>query len=111
MWGGHSALSVDQIPFVNCFGWSLTKDFYITERNMKNAFRTSILGFVTILVFSAMLLAQSDLGTISGFVRDQSGASVPDATVTVKNQTGIERQVRTNESGFYAITNIPPGFY
>src|SRR5262249_40457954 len=78
---------------------------------MKKAFRTIILGFVTILVVSGVLLAQSDLGTISGFVRDPSGATVPDATVTIKNQTGIERQVRTNESGFYTITNIPPGFY
>src|SRR5215475_11170784 len=82
-----------------------------TERNMKNAFRSSILVFVTILIVSRVLLAQSDLGTIAGFVRDPSGASVPDATVTIKNQTGIERQVRTNESGFYTITNIPPGFY
>src|SRR5690349_22780679 len=78
---------------------------------MKNANRTGILVFVTILVVSKILFAQSDLGTISGFVRDPSGASVPDATVTIKNQTGIERQVRTNESGFYTITNIPPGFY
>src|SRR5262250_976975 len=78
---------------------------------MKNANRTSILVFVTILVVSKILSAQSDLGTISGFVRDPSGASVPDATVTIKNQTGIEREVRTNESGFYTITNIPPGFY
>ena len=78
---------------------------------MKNANRTSILVFVTILVVSKILFAQSDLGTISGFVRDPSGASIPDAAVTIKNQTGIERQVRTNESGFYTITNIPPGFY
>src|SRR5215510_3172910 len=82
-----------------------------TERNMKNAFRRSILVFVTILIVSAMLLAQSDLGTISGFVRDPSGATVPNAIVTIKNQTGIERQATTNESGFYTITNIPPGFY
>src|SRR5215831_18686458 len=78
---------------------------------MKNANRTSILLFVTIVVVSKILFAQSDLGTISGFVRDPSGASIPDAAVTIKNQTGIERQVRTNESGFYTITNIPPGFY
>ena len=78
---------------------------------MKNANRTSILVFVTIVVVSKILFAQSDLGTISGFVRDPSGASIPDAAVTIKNQTGIERQVRTNESGFYTITNIPPGFY
>src|SRR5215813_802590 len=85
--------------------------FLSTERNMKNAYRTSILVFVTILFVSAMLLAQADLGTISGFVRDPSGATVTNAMVTIKNQTGIERSATTNESGFYTITNIPPGFY
>jgi len=78
---------------------------------MKNACRTGILIFVAILVVSEILFAQSDLGTISGSVRDPSGASIPNAVVTIKNQTGIERQATTNESGFYAITNIPPGFY
>ena len=77
---------------------------------MNNAYR-SILMFVAILVVSEILFGQSDLGTISGFVRDPSGASIPSALVTVKNQTGIERQATTNESGFYTITNIPPGFY
>lgn len=54
---------------------------------------------------------QSDLGSIQGFVRDPSGATIPNAKVTVKNETGLERQSTTNESGRYVITNIPPGFY
>jgi hypothetical protein len=57
------------------------------------------------------LFAQSDLGAISGFVKDPSGATVPDAKVTVRNQSGIERTVNTNESGYFTITNIPAGFY
>ncbi|HTG30847.1 MAG TPA: carboxypeptidase regulatory-like domain-containing protein [Methylomirabilota bacterium] len=56
-------------------------------------------------------LAQSDLATISGFVRDPSGASVPGASVTVRNKSGVERQATTNDSGYYAITNVPPGLY
>ena len=56
-------------------------------------------------------LAQSDLATISGFVRDSSGASVPGASVTVRNKSGVERQATTNDSGYYAITNVPPGLY
>ncbi len=78
---------------------------------MKNACRTSILVFLSILVASGILSAQSDLGTISGFIKDPSGASIPNAEVTIKNQTGIERRAMTNESGFYTITNIPPGLY
>jgi hypothetical protein len=78
---------------------------------MKNAYRASILVFVTILVVSGILFAQSDLGTISGFIKDPSGASIPSAMVRIKNQTGIERRTTTNDSGFYTVTNIPPGFY
>ena len=55
--------------------------------------------------------AQSDLGSISGFVKDPSGAMIPKAKVTVKNESGLERQATTNESGYYTITNIPPAFY
>jgi hypothetical protein len=68
--------------------------------------------FVFVLFLAATsVLAQSDLGTISGFVKDPSGAFVPDAKVTISNQSGIERVVTTNESGYYNITNIPAGFY
>jgi Carboxypeptidase regulatory-like domain/TonB-dependent Receptor Plug Domain len=58
-----------------------------------------------------LAFAQSDLGTISGFVKDPSGATVPNAKVTVRNQTGIDRSISTNESGFYTVTNIPAGLY
>src|SRR3989454_9161 len=78
---------------------------------MKNVYRKSILAFFTILMVSGTVPAQSDLGTISGFLRDPSGASIPNGVVTIKNQGGIERQATTNEAGFYTITNIPPGLY
>ena len=64
-----------------------------------------------LLVFSVSAVAQSDLGSIQGFVKDPSGATVPNAKVTAKNQTGLERQATTNESGYYIITNIPPSYY
>ena len=55
---------------------------------------------------------QSDLGKISGFVKDPSGATVPHAKVTVRsNNGGVEREATTNESGYYVITNVPPGLY
>src|SRR5215470_15409651 len=64
-----------------------------------------------LFVFSGALKAQSDLGSISGFVRDSSGGSVANAKIMVRNQSGVEREAATNESGYYAITNIPPGLY
>src|SRR5579884_3677500 len=63
------------------------------------------------LLCSALVFAQSDLGSISGFVKDPSGATIPNAKVTVTNPTGLTRTATTNESGYYTITNIPPAVY
>ncbi len=66
---------------------------------------------LTAVVFAVSAAAQSDFGAISGFVRDPSGAVVPNAKVTVRNASGLERQAATNDTGYYIITNLPPAFY
>ncbi|MBC7928359.1 MAG: TonB-dependent receptor, partial [Bryobacteraceae bacterium] len=64
------------------------------------------------LLLGVVLFAQSDNSSISGIVKDQTGASVVNAKVTVTNEaTAFERIVNSNESGFYTVTNIPPGYY
>lgn len=56
--------------------------------------------------------AQSVTGRISGTVTDSSNAVVPGAIVTVTNQaTQIARTARTDDEGFYVVTNLPPGDY
>ena len=59
----------------------------------------------------AVAFSQSDLGTIQGIVKDPSGASVPRAKITVRNQAGLERTATSNDSGNYSVTNIPPSVY
>ena len=71
----------------------------------------AFLSLCMILVNASTLFAQSDLGKISGFVRDSSGASVASAKVTIQDKSGVERQTTTNDSGYYVITNVPPGLY
>src|SRR2546430_16387902 len=78
---------------------------------MKNASRKVALVFFMTLTGSGLLLAQSDLGRISGFIKDPSGATIANAKITVQNKSGVERQTTTNESGYYVITNVQPGFY
>src|SRR5262245_5833870 len=49
---------------------------------------------------------------IAGIVKDPSGAVVPGAAVTVKNEnTGATRQSVTDSSGFYSIVSLLPGTY
>ena len=59
---------------------------------MKNPCRRAVLALCLGFLVSQVLSAQSDLGTISGFVKDPSGATVPNAKVTVQNQSGVDRE-------------------
>jgi Carboxypeptidase regulatory-like domain/TonB-dependent Receptor Plug Domain/TonB dependent receptor len=78
---------------------------------MKNACRMGVVVLLMSLGASGSLFAQSDLGRISGFIKDPSGATIANAKVTVQNKSGVERQTATNDSGYYVITNVPPGLY
>ena len=56
--------------------------------------------------------AQSANGAISGEVKDQSGAVIPGANVTVKNvETGIGRSVSTDSAGRYRVPGLIPDHY
>ena len=51
-------------------------------------------------------------GSISGTIRDHSGAVIPDVAVVVRNvDTGVGRTASTNSDGFFAFNAIPVGHY
>src|SRR6266481_2061823 len=66
---------------------------------------------LAVLLAAVMAFGQSDAGSISGFVKDPSGSVVPNAKVTARNETGLERQATTNDAGYYIVTNVRPGMY
>jgi Carboxypeptidase regulatory-like domain len=64
------------------------------------------------LLFSGVTWAQVSTGTISGAVKDSSGAALPAAKVVVANQdTGISRTFQTDENGHYSAVSLSPGNY
>jgi len=64
------------------------------------------------VLLSCALYAQVERGTISGTVRDSSGAIVPGVSVAVKNvNTGVQVSSTTNQSGEYVAPNLIPGEY
>ena len=68
--------------------------------------------FAAYLGSSPNAFAQSDLTSVVGIVYDPSGAVVPKANVTLKNQaTGAERKANTNDNGAFSVTNVPAGAY
>jgi len=63
-------------------------------------------------VLRAPMLAQDILGSITGTVKDASGAGVPDATVRARNiDTNLEVVQHTQTNGSYSVQNIPAGNY
>lgn len=64
--------------------------------------------FMINLIDGAHPCRSSDLFAISGSVQAVTRAVVPNANVTVKNESpGPERKIRTNESGYEIFTIVP----
>jgi len=76
-----------------------------------------IIGLLSVLVIALLmtpsLVAQSLVsGDLTGTVTDPSGAVVPNATVTLKNNgTGQSRTTTSTNSGSYRFSLLPPGSY
>jgi hypothetical protein len=68
------------------------------------------LGLLTIA--SPRLNAQASAGAISGVVTDSTGASIPQAQVTITNQgTTVSYVEATDKSGFYSAEGLTVGVY
>jgi hypothetical protein len=68
--------------------------------------------FSFIFVFVAVGRAQSGSnGSISGVVTDNSGATVPGATITIKSDAGITQTATSDDKGEFSIANLAAGNY
>lgn len=70
--------------------------------------------FVLALVstFAFTIAAQTSRGTVSGVIKDQNGAVVPGATVTLINTaTSLERTATASDEGFYRFDAVELGAY
>jgi Carboxypeptidase regulatory-like domain len=65
-----------------------------------------------VVLLGAVQLWADVTGSILGYVRDSSGAVLPNATLTVtQTSTGYTRTATTDGSGAYSILALPPGSY
>lgn len=71
--------------------------------------------FVLILLYGAMslpLVAQTTRGSITGTILDSQGASVPDATVTLRDvEKNIAFKTATNAAGEFLFLSLQPAMY
>jgi len=65
-----------------------------------------------LMMFAATAYAQTDSGKISGFVKDQNGAIVPGANITITDtRTGLERSAKANDDGFFSVGPLKASTY
>src|SRR5258706_13728216 len=78
---------------------------------MKATVKT-ILMLMMVVLMIAPIRAQVETGSISGTVRDTSGAAVAGAAGIAHNgATSAERSVTTGDNGQFNIPALPPGIY
>lgn len=76
---------------------------------MKNIKLTSLV-LSLLLSLSAVAFGQERTGSIEGTVKDQNGAVIPNATVTVTGNA-YNRTVTSGADGFFRLQQVPPGSY
>src|SRR5580704_17766555 len=79
---------------------------------LSQRFRPLLFSLAILLLLTAAALAQLTTADILGTVTDQTGASVPNASVTLTNLgTNDQRTVQSNGSGVYTFTLLAVGHY
>jgi len=74
--------------------------------------RKTIIMLAAVLLLPATGSAQVTTATLSGVVTDQSGATVPGATVTIRSaETDAARTILTDSGGRYRAPGLEPGTY
>src|SRR5687768_1275636 len=72
----------------------------------------TIPALLTLLVLAAPAFAQFETASVVGTVRDNSGAVVADATVTLTNvATGVSQTKKSDESGIFEFSTLRIGTY
>ena len=83
----------------------------LLKKSLTKFLITSV-AIIALLILSGVAFAQTDTGKISGFVKDQNGAIVPGANITVTNQrNGDERSAKANDDGFYSVPALKASSY
>src|SRR5438874_8908049 len=83
----------------------------LLKKSLTKFLITSV-AIIALLILAGVAFAQTDTGKISGFVKDQNGAIVPGANITVTNQrNGDERSAKANDDGFYSVPALKASGY
>ncbi|HEY7096641.1 MAG TPA: TonB-dependent receptor [Terriglobales bacterium] len=74
--------------------------------------KSTLFSMAVLLWLGGGAFAQTTEGGIVGMIRDEKGANIANATVTVTNpSTGLQRQTTSADNGVFRVTGLPTGVY
>jgi hypothetical protein len=73
--------------------------------------RVGLVASLLVFLSPAFALAQQSAGTLRGSVKDELGASIVGATITVIDTRGTTKTTVTNGDGVYTLSGLAPGNY
>ena len=77
----------------------------------KNLLRPILGSVLALVLFASVGLAQQTRGTIRGVIKDELGATIIGAAVTLTDMNGVEKTATTNGEGAYVFSGLAPGKY
>jgi hypothetical protein len=80
--------------------------------NVFSKFLRQTLGLALIVMLATVVAhAQQSRGTLRGVIKDELGATIVGATVTMTDAGGVEKTATTNGEGAYVFSGVAPGKY
>src|SRR5579864_2202675 len=79
---------------------------------LRSTLNCIVISILLILAGAISCVAQTTQGGIVGAIRDEKGANIPAAKVTVSNTaTGLQRETTTAGNGLFRLMALPTGTY
>ncbi len=80
--------------------------------NVSTNFLRPTLGVALLILLSVVsALGQQARGTLRGVIKDEFGATIVGAAVTITDAAGVKKETTTNNDGAYVFSGLAPGKY
>src|SRR5579863_9448939 len=105
--------SLESSAFCSIVNSTTWRGSFMTQLQLRFSMRAIALALFLCCIGATFGYAQAtNTGTIVGTVTDQSGAVIPDATITLTDiSTNDNRSTVSGSTGQYVFVNVPPGSY
>ncbi|HEU4796611.1 MAG TPA: TonB-dependent receptor, partial [Pyrinomonadaceae bacterium] len=80
-------------------------------RRLPPSLYTPVILLLLLLSLAPIASAQQARGNLRGLIKDELGAAIVGANVTLTDATGVQKQTTTNAEGVYTFAGLAPGSY